>query len=230
MLAAPQSTGPANIDCSSWSSARVFRTSEEGPRRSGGCWYHSTNSECCQEAPVTIHGRKWTGRALPLARITSGAIDDGRSAETSSFDPRIADCMGGGRGRAAPMSGLRCRQTWSLPKDPTWSRSMSASAKTPVAERRRPGLWTARGPLARDPCPGAQPPPASPSSGRGSHGSCRTCPGGAGSITYGLAVSQGWRSVRTTPWRAVPGTARLVFERQIARRRVATVGAALLPT
>ena len=79
---------------------------------------------------MTIQGRKWTPRALPLARITSGATDEGRAAETSTFDPLTAACMGGGWGRAAPMSGLRCRQAWSLPKDPTWSRHMSASART----------------------------------------------------------------------------------------------------
>ena len=122
---APPSTSPTNIEWSSWSWARVFQTSEEGLRRSGGCLYHSTNAGCCQAAPVTIHGRKWTPRALPLARITSGATDDGRSAETSTFDPLTVACMGGGWGRAARMSGLRCRHAWSLPKDPTWSRRMS---------------------------------------------------------------------------------------------------------
>ena len=59
--------------------------------------------------------------------------------------------------------------------------------------------------------------------------SCRMCPGGAGSTTAGSAVCQGWRSVRTTPCRAVPGTARLALVRRRVCSRAATVGAALLP-
>jgi hypothetical protein len=107
------------MERSSPSSARVFQTSGEGPRRSGGCLNHSMYAGCWQAAPVTIQGRKCTPRALPLARITSGATDEGRSVETSTIEPRIAACMGGGWGRAAPMSGLRCRHAWSFPKAPT---------------------------------------------------------------------------------------------------------------
>ena len=50
-----------------------------------------------------------------------------------------------------------------------------------------------------------------------------------GSTTAGSAVSQGWCSVRTTPCKAVPGTARLALVRRRVCSRAATVGAALLP-
>ena len=131
----PPPTSPVNIDLSSWSSARVFHISGEDPLRSGGCLYHSTNGGCWQMASVSIHGLKWTPRALPLARITGITTADGRSAETSTFGPRTAACMGEGWGRAAPMSGLRGRRMWSLPKAPTWSRLMSAPARTAGSRR-----------------------------------------------------------------------------------------------
>ena len=86
----------------SWSSVRVFQTSVEGPRRSGGCLNHSTNAGCWQATPVTIQGRKCTPRALPLARITSGVTDEGRSVGTSTIKPRTTACMGGGLGQCCP--------------------------------------------------------------------------------------------------------------------------------
>ena len=93
---APPSSNPANMERSSWSSASVFQTSGEGPWRSGGCLNHSTNAGCWQASPVTIQGRKCTPRTLLLARITSGATDEGRLLETSTIEPRTAACMGGG--------------------------------------------------------------------------------------------------------------------------------------
>ena len=54
------------------------------------------------------------------------------------------------------------------------------------------------------------------SSGGSVQTSCKTCPGGVGSTISGQAVSPGWRSVRTTPCREVPGTARLAFQRRRA--------------
>ena len=104
---------------------------------------------------MTIYGRKCTPRALPLARITSGTTSVGRSAKTSTLDPRTATCMGGGGSKAAPMSGLRCRQGWSLPNAPTWRQSTSASARTA-----RSTTEIIRGPAARGPHPGARKPAA----------------------------------------------------------------------
>ena len=68
---------------------------------------------------------------MPLARRTNGATSVGRSAE------------GGGCGKAAPIGGLRCRQAWSLPKEPTWSRRKLACART--AGSRTQTTWTVDG-------------------------------------------------------------------------------------
>ena len=96
---------------SSPSSARVFQTSGEGPWRSGGCLNHITYAGCWQAAPVTIQGLKCTPRALPLARITSGATDEGRSVDTPD-----RGLHGRGVGQGCPHERLEVPPRVVLPK------------------------------------------------------------------------------------------------------------------
>ena len=93
---APPSTSRANMECGSWSSARVFQTSGESPRRSGGCLNHNTNAGCWQAVPVTIHGRKWTPPGL--AAGAHHQRGHRRREVRRNLDLRPLDCGLHGRG------------------------------------------------------------------------------------------------------------------------------------
>ena len=113
---------------------------------------------------MTIHGLKWTPR--PAGMHHQRCHRRRGSPETSTFDPRIAACMGGGGwGRAAPMSGLRCRQASSLTQAPTWSRRMSASARTAGSRAQTTRILDGRGSCGAGTMPGSLAAPDSSSTG-----------------------------------------------------------------
>ena len=177
---------------------------------------------------MTIQLRKWTPWVLPLTRRSSGATFVGWSVGTCTIDPRTASCMGGMR-QGSPHQRLEVPPGVVLaerahleppqvgvrrvagPRTHTYMRTVDGKGSSAAASTSRSSAVS-----------------RSSSSGRRSQTSWSTCPGGTGSTTSGFAVSQGWRSVQTTPWGEVLETARLVFERRRACSKVATVGAALL--
>ena len=130
---------------------------------------------CWQAEPMTIHGQKWTPRALPLVRKTCSASSVRRSAQSSTFDPLTAACIGRGCGKAAHRSGLRC-----------WSRRTSASAKIAWSKTQMTRTVDGRGSSGAGSTSGSSVASRSSSSGRRSQTSCSTCPGGQGPPRLGL--------------------------------------------
>ena len=93
---------------------------------------------------MTIHGWKWTPRASPMARITSGTTADGRSAEVSTFDPWTTAwmLMGGGLGHGRPHGPKLC-QGCPCRRHPRGGGARRHPPGLPHLGRRRPGVWTA---------------------------------------------------------------------------------------
>ena len=153
---APPSTSPTNSEWASCSSARFFQTSGEGLRHSGGCLYQSKYAACGQAAPVTMHSRKWTPRALQVARITSGTTSAWRFAKTST-----AACMGGRVRQGRPHEGLEVPTGVVLAERTHMEAVQSGIRQNPPGlGGKRPGPWMAGSLAARGPHPGVRPPTA----------------------------------------------------------------------